>query len=156
MKIIGTAAPRVDGIEKVTGRAKYTGDMVVPGMLEGKFLRSPYAHARIVGIDTSAAEKIPGVAAVLIGKQLTDFDPYLGRGEKKDRPIMAIDRVLYAGEPVAAVAAVDNRAATAALGAIQVEYKELPAVITIAEALADGASQLHSFAPKNICFQDAL
>src|SRR5689334_3785520 len=150
MKIIGTAAPRVDGVEKVTGRAKYTGDLSVPDMLEGKFLRSPYAHARIKSIDTSAAEKIPGVVTILIGKDLTDIDPYMGRGKRKDRPIMAIDRVIYAGEPVAAVAAVDNRTAKAALDAIEVDYEELPAVVTIAEALADRAPQLHSFAPKNI------
>jgi CO/xanthine dehydrogenase Mo-binding subunit len=156
MKLIGTAVPRVDGVDKVTGRAKYTGDMVVPGMLEGKFLRSPYAHARIVNIDKSAAEKIPGVVAVLVGKEITDIDPYLGRGKRKDHPIIAIDRVLFAGEPVAAVAAVDDRAAKEALDAIEVEYEELPAVITIPEALADGAPQLHPLAPKNICFQDSL
>lgn len=155
MKIIGTAVPRVDGVDKVTGRAKYTGDMVVPGMLEGKFLRSPYAHARIVNIDTSAAEKIPGVVAVLVGKDL-DFDPYLGRGKRKDHTIMAIDRVLYAGEPVAAVAAVDNRTAKEAVDAIRVEYEELPAAITVPEALADGAPQLHPFAPKNLCFETSL
>lgn len=155
MKVIGTAVPRVDGVDKVTGRAKYTGDMTVPGMLEGRFLRSPYAHARIVSIDTSAAEKIPGVAAVLIGKDL-DFDPYLGRGKRRDHTIMAIDRVLYAGEPVAAVAAVDNRTAKLAVDAIRVEYEELPAVITVPEALADGAPELHPFAPKNICFETSL
>src|ERR1051325_6015542 len=109
MKIIGTAAPRVDGIDKVTGRAKYTGDMIVPGMVEGKFLRSPYAHPRIKSIDVSAAEKTPEVVPVLIGKNITDIDPYIGRGKRKDRPIMAIDRVIYAGEPVAAVAAFDIR-----------------------------------------------
>ena len=156
MKIIGTAAPRVDGVEKVTGQAKYTGDMIVPGMLEGKFLRSPYAHARIKNIDVSPAENIPGVVAVLIGKDLTGFDPYIGRGKRKDRPIMAIDRVVYAGEPVAAVAALDHRTAKAATDAIHVEYEELPAVITVSEAIADGAPQLHPFAPRNICFQDAL
>ncbi len=156
MKIIGTAAPRVDGIDKVTGRAKYTGDMIVPGMVEGKFLRSPYAHARIKSIDVSTAEKIPGVVAVLIGRDITYIDPYIGRGKHKDRPIMAIDRVIYAGEPVAAVAALDLRSAQAAIDAIQVGYEELPAVTTVPEAMADGAPQLHAFAPKNICFQDSL
>ncbi len=156
MKIIGTAAPRVDGIDKVTGRAKYTGDMIVPGMVEGKFLRSPYAHARIKNIDISAAENLPGVVAVLIGKDIDYIDPYIGRGKRKDRPIMAIDRVIYAGEPVAAVAAIDIRAAQAAIDAIKVDYEELPAVTTVQEAMADGAPQLHAFAPKNICFQDSL
>ncbi len=154
--IIGTSVRRVDGVDKVTGQAKYTGDIVVPGMLEGKFLRSPYAHARIVSIDTREAEQVPGVVAVLTSKDLSDINPYLGRGQRKDHPIIALDRVLYAGQPVAAVAAVDGLAVEEALEKIDVEYQELPAVITVQEAVADSAPQLHSFAPKNICFQDQL
>lgn len=156
LKIIGTPVRRVDGVDKVTGQAKYTGDILVPGMVEGKFLRSPYAHARIVSIDTKEAERVQGVVAVLTGKELSDIDPYLGRGQRKDQPIIAIDRVLYAGQPVVAVAAVDRSAAEEALGKIDVEYEELPAVVTIQEAIAEGAPQIHSFAAKNICFQDQL
>lgn len=156
LKIIGTSVRRVDGVDKVTGQAKYTGDILIPGMVEGKFLRSPYAHARILSIDTTEAERVQGVVAILTGKELTDIDPYLGRGQRKDQPIIAIDRVLYAGQPVVAVAAADSLAIEEALSKVQVEYEELPAVVTIQEAIAEGAPQIHSFAAKNICFQDQL
>src|SRR5918999_3456348 len=105
--IIGTSVPRVDGIDKVTGKAKYAGDLVIPEMIEGKFLRSPYAHARIRSIDTREAEAMPGVVAVVTSKDFTDISPYIGRGKNKDHPIVATDRVLFAGQPVAAGAAVD-------------------------------------------------
>ncbi len=156
LNIIGKPVRRVDGIDKVTGRAKYTGDIAFPGMLEGKFLRSPYAHARIISIGTTEAEKVPGVIAVLTRADLTDIDPYLGRGERKDHPIIALDRALYAGQPVAAVAAEDELAAEEALSKIHVEYEDLSAVITVEEALADNAPLVHPFAPRNICFQDKL
>ncbi len=150
--IIGTSANRVDGVDKVTGRAKFTGDMTVPGMLTGKFLRSPYAHARILSISTSEADAVPGVVTVLTAADLTGLHPYL-RGEKrKDHPILAMERALFAGQPVAAVAAVDELAAQEAVGKIHVEYEELPGVITVQEALADGASLVHSFDPYNLCF----
>jgi CO/xanthine dehydrogenase Mo-binding subunit len=74
--VIGTSVPRVDGAEKVTGKARYAGDLVVPGMIEGKFLRSPYAHARILSIDTRQAEALPGVVAVITRKDFTDVSPY--------------------------------------------------------------------------------
>ncbi len=154
--IVDTSARRVDGIDKVTGRAKYTGDIVVPGMVEGKFLRSPYAHARIISIDTREAERVEGVVAILTGRDLADIDPYLGRGERKDQPIIAIDRVLYVGQPVAAVVASDGVMAEEAIRKIYIEYEELPAVISVKEAIAEGAPQIHPFAPKNICFQDQL
>lgn len=150
--IIGTSVSRVDGFDKVTGNAKYTGDLAVPGMIEGKFLRSPCAHARILSIDTCDAEALPGVAAVVTSKDFTDISPYVGRGENLDRPIIAIDRALYAGQPVAAVAAIDRSTAEAALHAIQVTYEELTPVIEIEEAIADGAPQIHPFAERNICF----
>ena len=154
--IIGTSAERVDGVDKVTGRAKFTGDVTVPGMLMGKFLRSPYAHARILSISTSEAERVPGVIAVLTAEDLTGLNPYLRGKNKKDQPIVAIDRALFAGQPVTAVAAEDELAALEALGKIHVEYEELPGVITVQEALTEGASQVHSFAPKNLCFKDHL
>jgi len=154
--VIGTSVPRVDGVDKVTGKAKYTGDLVIPGMIEGKFLRSPYAHARIRSIDTSAAEAIPGVVAVVTSKDFTDVSPYMGRGERKDHPIIATDRTLFAGQPLAAVAALDAVTANEALSKIHVDYEELPAVIEIEEAIADGAPLVHSFAERNICFQTDL
>ena len=129
--IVGRSVPRVDGVDKVTGRAKYTGDLTVPGMIEGKFLRSPYAHARIRSIDTAEAEAAPGVVAVLTSKDLTDIGPYIGRGKNKDQPLIALDRVIFAGQPVAAVAAVDRATAEEALSKIHVDYEELPAVISV-------------------------
>ena len=87
--IVGQSVPRVDGAAKVTGNAKYVADLSIPGMIEGKFLRSPYAHARIRSIDTAEAEAMPGVVAVLTSKDLNDIGPYIGRGKNKDQPIIA-------------------------------------------------------------------
>ena len=154
--VVGNSVPRVDGADKVTGRAKYVADLIIPGMIEGVFLRSPYAHARIVSIDTREAEALPGVIAVLTSKDFTDISPYMGRGNKKDQPIIAVDRVIYAGQPVAAVAAIDKATAEEALRKIHVEYAELPAVISVEEAMADGAPRLHAFAEKNICAHHEL
>ena len=155
MKIIGTAAARVDGVAKVTGQAEYVSDMTVPGMLCGKILRSPHAHARIVSIDTSAAERIPGVRAVLTREDYRHRNPYFS-GKIQDHPIVALDRALFAGQPVAAVAADTEDAAEDALRAVAVEYEPLPAVVTIEEATADGAPLLHESAPGNVCFSDKL
>ncbi len=154
--IIGTSVPRVDGVDKVTGKAKYAGDLVIPGMIEGKLLRSPFAHARILSIDTSAAAALPGVVAIITAKDFSDIDPYIGRGKLKDQPIIALDRALFAGQPVAAVAATDRETAEEALGKIQVDYQQLPAVIEVDEAIAAGAPLVHSFAEGNICFQTEL
>src|SRR3984893_8084251 len=87
--IIGTSVRRVDGVDKVTGKAKYVADLIIPGMIEGKFLRSPYAHARIRSIDTAAAGAMPGVVAVVTSKDFTDISPYMARGKSKDHPIIA-------------------------------------------------------------------
>ena len=149
--VVGTSVRRVDGADKVTGRAKYAGDLIIPGMIEGKFLRSPYAHARIRAIDTREAESLPGVVAVLTSKDFTDIDLYIGRGKNKDQPIIAVDRAIYAGQPVAAVAAHDRATAEAALSLIHVDYEELPSVIDVDEAIAAGAPRLHAFAERNIC-----
>src|SRR5258705_925472 len=101
--VVGQSVPRVDGAAKVTGNAKYVADLIIPGMSEGKFLRSPYAHARIRSIDTTEAEAMPGVLAVVTSKDFTDISPYMGRGKSKDHPIIALDRAIFAGQPVAAV-----------------------------------------------------
>ncbi|HEY3166638.1 MAG TPA: molybdopterin cofactor-binding domain-containing protein, partial [Candidatus Binatia bacterium] len=154
--IVGRSVPRVDGVDKVTGQAKYAGDLIIPGMIEGRFLRSPYAHARIRSIDTRAAEEMSGVVAVVTSKDFTDISPYAGRGKNKDHPIVAVERVIFAGQPVAAVAALDRETAEAALEKITVDYEELPAVIDVDEAMADGAPLVHGFAEKNICFQTDL
>ena len=154
--VVGTSVRRVDGVDKVTGQARYAGDLIIPGMIEGKFLRSPYAHARIVSIDTRAAEALPGVIAVVTSRDFTDISPYAGRGKNKDHPIIAVERVIFAGQPVAAVAALDRATAEEALRKITVEYEELPAVIDVDEAIADGAPLVHDFAERNICFQTDL
>lgn len=139
---VGRSIPRVDAAEKIRGEAEYVGDLVVPRMLHGKVLRSPIPHARIVSIDTSAAEAIPGVVAILTGADVMDIDPYWGHAIK-DRPIVAIDRVRFAGEPVAAVAATDEATAEAAVRAIVVEYDELAVVGTLDDALAPDAPLVH-------------
>jgi CO/xanthine dehydrogenase Mo-binding subunit len=133
---------RVDAAEKLSGQAVYVGDVRVPGMLHGKVLRSPLPSARIVAIDTDAAAAMPGVIAILTGADLMDIDPLFGHAIK-DRPIVAIDRVRHTGEPVAAVAAIDEASAEAAVAAIAVEYEELPVVGTIEEALAPDAPLVH-------------
>jgi len=139
---VGRSMPRVDAMEKLRGEAAYVGDMVVPGMLHGKVLRSTLPHARIRSIDTSAAEALPGVVAVLTAADLMDMDPYWGHAIK-DRPIVAIDKVRHVGEPVAAVAAIDEATAEAAVAAIEVEYEELPVVGTIGDATAADAPLVH-------------
>lgn len=139
---VGRSVPRADAAEKLRGEAMYVGDMVLPGMLHGKVLRSPLAHATITSIDAGAAEAMPGVVAVLTGADLLDSDPYFGHAIK-DRPIVAIEKVRHVGEPVAAVAAVDEATAEAALDAIVVEYDELPIVGTIEEALTADAPLVH-------------
>jgi CO/xanthine dehydrogenase Mo-binding subunit len=133
---------RADAAVKLSGEAQYVGDLVVPRMLHGKVVRSPFAHARIVSIDTSAADAMSGVVAILTGAELLDVDPYYGHAIK-DRPIVAIDRVRFAGEPVAAVAATDEATAEAAVAAIVVNYDELPIVGTLEEALAPDATLVH-------------
>jgi CO/xanthine dehydrogenase Mo-binding subunit len=139
---VGRSMERVDAAEKLAGEAVYVGDIRVPGMLHGKVLRSPMAHARIASIDASAALAMPGVVAVLTEADLLDIDPYFGHAIK-DRPIVAIDRVRHVGEPVAAVAAVDEATAEAAVASIVVGYEELPVVGTVSEALAPGAPLVH-------------
>ena len=145
LKYVGRSVPRVDGIEKVTGKAKFVGDISVPGMLYGKILRSPYPHARLLSIETKKAEALAGVVAVLTAADIADVNPiYNGR------PVIAMHKVRYVGEPVAAVAAVDLASAEEALSAIQVNYEELPAVSGIAAALKNGAPLIHEDKNGNI------
>lgn len=146
LKYVGQSVPRVDGIEKVTGKAKFLGDLVVPGMLYGKILRSSYPHARIISIDSAKAEALAGVAAVLTAADIGDLVPtYNGR------PVIAMGKVRYVGEPVAAVAATDPATAEEALSLIEVQYEELPAAIGIDAARASGAPFIHEDRADNIC-----
>ena len=134
---VGRSVARRDAAEKLRGQALFAGDIVVPRMAHGKVLRSPVAHARIVSIDASEAERMAGVVCVLTAADLGDIDPYWGHAIK-DRPVVAVDRVRFAGEPVAAVAAEDEATALAALERIHVEYEELAVVGTVEQALARG------------------
>ena len=141
-RAIGVSAPRADAAEKLRGQAQFAGDLLAPRMLHGKVLRSPVAHARIVSIDTAAAEAIPLVACVLTGADLDDINPYWGHSIK-DRPVLALGKVRFPGEPVAAVAAETEEAAEDALRAIRVEYEELSVAGSLEEALAPGAPLVH-------------
>ena len=139
-RIIGQSTPRTEVSGKVTGAARYTADFLLPGTLWGKALRSPHPHARIVNIDTSRAEKAPGVRAVLTG---ADVRGILYGRRYRDLRVLAQDRVRFIGERVAAVAAEDLEAALEALALIRVDYEELPAVFDPLEAMQEGAPIIH-------------
>lgn len=141
-QIVNHSIPRRDGRVKVTGKAQYVADLKLIGMAYAKVLRSPYAHAKIVSIDKSKAEAHPGVYCVVTGFDLDGLNPYFGHAVK-DHPLLAIDKVRYAGEPVAAVVAIDERTAFEALEFIEVKYQELKGIFTPQEALAKDAPLLH-------------
>lgn len=153
MEVVGKRWNRIEGVEKVTGAARFSGDLDIPGVLDARVLRSTHPHARIRSLDVAAALAVPGVVAVLSRDDLRDMDPYYGHC-LRDRPILALDRVRYVGEPVAAVAARDRLAAEEAVSRIRVEYEELPCVSTFDEALADGAPVLHEQAAGSGDFHD--
>src|SRR5262245_3272965 len=145
-RIVGTSVRRVDALEKVTGRARYVTDLDRPGMLHAKILRSPYAHAWVVRIETATARALAGVRAVVTSADLGWCEPYFGPAYR-DRPVLAIDVARHEGEPVAAVVADDVSVALQALDLIDVEYEELAAVTTLEEALAPGAPLVHASKP---------
>src|SRR6476659_8266671 len=142
LKIVGTSPVKHDGIDKVTGRAKFGADLFLPGMLVGKILRSPHAHARIKSIDISAAEKLPGVKAVVTRDDFPYTKPGTPGGDMS-RNAMAREKALYDGHPIAAVAATSESIAKAALKLIKVDYDPLPHVIDPVEAMKPGAPILH-------------
>jgi CO/xanthine dehydrogenase Mo-binding subunit len=143
---VGQSVPRIDGREKVTGRAVYASDLKLPNMAHAKILRSSYAHAKIVRIDARRALAMPGVFAVLTRENLMSGAPYYGT-YIKDQPIVALDKVRYIGDTVAAVAASDERTADKALAEIRVEYEELPPLLDVDAALASGAPAIHDEKP---------
>jgi CO/xanthine dehydrogenase Mo-binding subunit len=142
LKIVGTSPVKHDGIDKVTGRAKFGADLFLPGMLVGKILRSPHPHARIKSIDVSAAARLPGVKAVVTRDDFPEMKPGTVGGDMS-RNAMAREKALYDGHPVAAVAAVSEAIAKQALKLIKVEYEVLPHVIDPVAAMAPGAPILH-------------
>ncbi len=146
--VIGKRVTRIEGRSKATGEMKYVDDMALPGMLCGKILRSPLPHARIISIDTSRAERLVGVKAVITGKDIVQKKYGMWRRTRDQYPI-AVDKVRYIGDEVAAVAAVDDATAEEALELIRVEYEKLPAVFTIEDAFRDDAPLVHEDKPKN-------
>ena len=131
--VLGKRVTRVDALEKVTGAAQYGGDVHLPGMLHGKFVRSAHPHAKILNIDTSEAEKLPGVRAIVTQEDV-----------ESGRRVFATDKVLYLGEPIAAVAATDPDIAEEAADLIKIDYEVLPAVQDVMEAIEPDAPRLHS------------
>src|SRR6201991_4131956 len=162
-KWIGQRTIRPDGVDKVTGRAQFAADTTMPGMIWGKVLRSPHPHARIKSIDTSKAEKLPGVKAVVTAKDVVDFPidkgaVMLGIQDMRwmCRNVMAREKALFPGHPVAAVAATTEAIAAEACKLIEVDYEVLPWAIEIDDALKPDAPILHEFnkfdgKPSNIC-----
>ena len=148
--VVGKDVPRTDALPKVTGAAQYVADIHLPGMLHAAVLRSPHPHARIKRIDTGAAATLPGVKAVVTGadtahKKWGCFRP--------DLYPLAIEKVRYVGDEVAAVAALDPETARAAVDLIKVEYEVLPAVLSLDASLADGAPLVHDDAAGNIAHE---
>ena len=157
--VVGTRPIRHDAVDKVTGRAQYGADLTAAGLLYARILRSPHAHARIKSIDTSKAEAYPGVKAVVTAKNFPSFQANTTLGTELEFSVelveftvelkylrdnvMASDKVLYKGHPVAGIAAADPSVAEEALELIDVEYEVLPPVVTVLDALKDGAPLLH-------------
>ena len=138
--LVGVSVPRAEGPDKVTGRAIYAADVNLPGILWGKILRSPHPHARIRRIDASRARKVPGVRAVITGKDIPGH--FMGK-LIRDMPVLCWEVVRFVGDRVAAVAADTPDAAEDALGLIDVEYEELPAVFDPLEAMQPNAPRIH-------------
>src|SRR6516225_2115151 len=150
LQVVGTRPIRPDGVDKVTGRANFGADMTMPGMLWGRIKRSPYAHARIISINTEKAQALPGVRAVITRADFPDITPeraHIGAAPHNLRDLslncMAKGKVLYEGHPVAAVAATSQAIAEQALDLIEVEYAVLPHVMDVEAAMADDAPILH-------------
>ncbi len=149
--VVGKSVERTDGRVKVTGKARYAGDLAVPGMLHGKLLRSPLAHAKILNIDVSRAKALPGVLAVITGRDFPSI-PFGTRPDIRDQIPMPITKVHHFGEGVAAVAAIDEDTAEQALDLIKVDYEELPVVLTAADALKPDAPLVNEFKKSNIAY----
>jgi 4-hydroxybenzoyl-CoA reductase subunit alpha len=147
-RTIGGYVPMIDGPDKVSGRAKYTADIVAPGMLAGRIFRSPYSHGEILEVDVAQALQVPGVKAIVTGADCARAFGVLPIA-RSEHPL-ARDRVRYRGEPVAAVAAIDDATAAKAVRLIRLKVRELPAYYTCADALGSGAVALHDNKPGNV------
>jgi len=143
LHVVGSRPQRTDGADKMTGRARFGADTAIPGMVYGKILRSPHAHARILSIDTQKAAALPGVYAVITAKDLPEAEPGNDWAQMARDNTLASNKVLYVGHPVAAVAAQTQHLAEQALELITVEYEVLPPVLDVLAALRDDAPPLH-------------
>ena len=150
---VGKSIPKVDSLPKALGTACYINDLSFPKMLWGKVLRSIYPHARILHIDTSKAEGLPGVKGVITARDLPDgrYGPFI-----KDEPVLAREKVRYIGEPVAAVAAIDREIAEEALQLIEVDYEELPTLFDPMEAMKPDAPLIHEALNSYFCIFPAI
>ncbi len=151
-ELIGQSIPRLDGPQKVTGKAIYTDDIKLPGMLHGALLRSPFPHARIKRIDVSKALALPGVKDVIVGADTPQvkYGNWRLVPNSQDELPLAVDKVRFVGDEVAAVAAVSHDIAVKATELIEVEYEELPAVYTVEDATAEGAPLIHDESEGNV------
>lgn len=151
-KLIGQSVPRLDAPQKVTGQAIYTDDIKLPGMLYCKILTSPLPHARIKSIDVSKAKALPGVKDVIIGEDTpkVKYGNWRLVPESQDELPLAVDKVRFVGDEVAAVAALDPEIAEKAISLIEVEYEELPALYTVEDSIAEGAPLIHEESKNNV------
>lgn len=149
LNIVGKREPMLDAWEKATGKAKYTDDLSMPGMLYGKILRSPLPHAKILKVDLTEALKVPGVKDAISGRDIPKRK-YGIVPKAKDEYALAIEKVRYIGDEVAAVVATSLEAAEEAISKIKVEYEELPAVFDPLEAMKPGAPAIHEEVPNNV------
>ncbi|HLA27316.1 MAG TPA: molybdopterin cofactor-binding domain-containing protein, partial [Syntrophales bacterium] len=152
--VVGKPLPRVDALAKATGAARYVADMGIPRMLSGKILRATVPHARILHIDTRQARRLVGVKAIITGedtaKKKYGIFPWLPQAV--DHYPIAVDKVRFIGEEVAAVAAVDEETAAEAVNLIRVDYEELPSVFDPIEAVKTGAPEIHEGVKDNQAF----
>jgi 4-hydroxybenzoyl-CoA reductase alpha subunit len=149
LTVVGAGLPMLDAGAKVSGSAQFVDDIMLPGMLHGKLLRSPLAHAKILHIDTSKARSLPGVKGVITAKDIPDRK-YGIVPKAKDESALARDKVRYVGDEVAAVCAIDPDIAEEAVELIKVDYEALPAVFDPLEAIQEGAPVIHEGVPNNI------
>ena len=161
LSVVGKRLPQWGAFDKVTGAAKFTVDIELPGMLVGKVLSSPHPHAKIKKIDKSKAEKLPGVEAVItwddvphkvFNSSMMGYLQHHAEGEIEDMYILS-EKARFVGDAIAAVAAVDEAAAEQALDLIEVDYEVLPAVFEPIEAAKSGAPVIHDFAENNVSMQ---
>jgi len=149
--VVGARLPMMDAAQKAKGSALFTDDLVLPGMLYGKVLRSPLVHAKILNIDTSQAAKLPGVKGVVTGGDIPDRQ-YGIVPKARDEYALAKDKVRYIGDDVAAICAIDPEIAEEALELIEVDYEELPAAFDPLESKKEGAPQIHAGIKNNTSF----